>query len=583
MDPNRPARATRFAAGDWRFLWTYLRRQRTGIFLLGSVLLVGTGIQLAAPLVLRRFIDTVVAGEAGQVAIWLAVIFVVISLVGHGFTAVETAVAEAVAWRSTNQLRLDAVRHCIDLAMPFHHDHTPGELVERVDGDVGLLSNLFSRFVVAVVSQLLLVLGILAALTVIEWRLGLLLAVLILISLVVLRRASHVARRAYLAYRQSIARLMGFLEERLAAAEDLQSSGAVAHTLRRFAELNRRLMRKDVKASVLGLATVWAPTSVLISLSTAAVLLAAAMLTGANAMTLGTVYLVFAFAQQLQAPLIALSNQMQDYQRALAGLTRVRAILAVPVEPSGERRLPTGALPVTFDRVTFSYRPDATVLDEVSFELPAGATMGIVGHTGGGKTTVARLLVGLYRPQQGVIRIGGVPTSDADLVQLRQRVALVTQDVHLIGATIRDNVALFDPAVSDPVIVNAIEDLGLGDWLNALPDGLDTVIGDGGLGLSAGQAQLLALTRVFVRDPGLVILDEASARLDPVTERLLDTAISRLIDGRTAVIIAHRLATLNRVDQVLMIEQGRRVEYGPREALVGDSQSRFHALLAASR
>jgi ATP-binding cassette, subfamily B, bacterial len=225
------------------------------------------------------------------------------------------------------------------------------------------------------------------------------------------------------------------------------------------------------------------------------------------------------------------------------------------------------------------------VLDGVSFELAAGKVLGVLGRTGSGKTTLTRLLFRLYDVDEGGIVLHGRDLRTVPLSDLRRHVGMVTQDVQLFEATVRDNLTLFRaydrsrPPIADADILTAVETLGLGDWLRGLPDGLDTVLKSGGQGLSAGQAQLLAFTRVFLRDPKLVVLDEASSRLDPATEHLLERAIDRLLAGRTGIIIAHRLRTVQRADDILILENGRCLEYGPRAALAQDPSSRFARLL----
>jgi ATP-binding cassette, subfamily B, bacterial len=225
------------------------------------------------------------------------------------------------------------------------------------------------------------------------------------------------------------------------------------------------------------------------------------------------------------------------------------------------------------------------VLDGVSFTLEAGKVLGVLGRTGSGKTTLTRLLFRLYDVDEGSITLHGRDLRTAPLSDLRQHVGMVTQDVQLFEATVRDNLTLFRaydrsrPPIADADILTAVDTLGLSDWLRSLPDGLDTVLKSGGQGLSAGQAQLLAFTRVFLRDPKLVVLDEASSRLDPATEHLLERAIDRLLAGRTAIIIAHRLRTVQRADDILILENGRLLEYGPRATLAQDPSSRFARLL----
>jgi ABC-type multidrug transport system fused ATPase/permease subunit len=243
------------------------------------------------------------------------------------------------------------------------------------------------------------------------------------------------------------------------------------------------------------------------------------------------------------------------------------------------RSFSTGALAVEFERVSFGYLNDRMVLTDLSFSLRPGVVLGLLGRTGSGKTTLSRLLFRLYDPTTGVVKLDGVDLRQARVVDVRRHVALVPQEVHLFHASLRHNLTLFDETIPDERILAALRDLGLTDWYQSLPDGLETMLASGGGGLSAGEAQLLAVARVFLKDPGLVILDEASSRLDPATDRRLNWAIDRLLASRTAIVIAHRLTTLQRADQIMILEAGRIEEYGARETLARNPASRFAHLL----
>jgi ATP-binding cassette subfamily B protein len=207
----------------------------------------------------------------------------------------------------------------------------------------------------------------------------------------------------------------------------------------------------------------------------------------------------------------------------------------------------------------------------------------VLGRTGSGKTTLTRLLFRLYDLDAGAIRLNGIDIRDVSFADLRDTVGLVTQDVQLFGATVRENITLFDQSVDKIDIERALASLGILDWVAAMPDGLETGLAAGGGGMSAGEAQLLAFARILLRNPGVVVLDEAASRLDPVTERRLERAIDRLLEGnnvrRTAIVIAHRLHTVQRADDILILEGGRVVEFGPREALLANPGSRFSQLL----
>jgi ABC-type multidrug transport system fused ATPase/permease subunit len=222
------------------------------------------------------------------------------------------------------------------------------------------------------------------------------------------------------------------------------------------------------------------------------------------------------------------------------------------------------------------------VLRDISFRLEPGRVLGVVGRTGSGKTTLTRLVSRFYDPLAGAVRLGGVDLRDVQLAAVRARIGLVSQDVHLFNASVRDNLTLFDEGVPDERLRAVLETVGLAGWLRELPDGLDTLLGSGSAGLSAGQAQVLACARLFLRDPDVVILDEASSRLDPATERLLHTALSRLLEGRTGIIVAHRLDTVALADDILVLDDGQVREYGPRQALAADGSSQFAGLLRAA-
>ena len=236
-------------------------------------------------------------------------------------------------------------------------------------------------------------------------------------------------------------------------------------------------------------------------------------------------------------------------------------------------------LALTFSGVTFSYDGKEPVLHELSFHLEPGKVLGLLGRTGSGKTTLARLIFRLYDPGIGKISLNDMDLRELKLYGLRRNIAIVTQDVQLFRASVRDNLTFFDRGIPDERILAALDELELTDWYNGLPKGLDTQLAGDGQSLSAGEAQLLAFTRVFLRDPGLVILDEASSRLDPATERHLERAVDRLLRNRTAIIIAHRLGTVHRADEIMILDRGKVIEHGERQRLAADPASQFYHLL----
>ncbi len=565
-------------------LVTYLRPYRSRAALLAVLLLLSTGLQLLGPQILRYFIDTAVGGGAVGRLLPAAGAFILVALAAQVLTVGATYVGEWLGWMATNALRADLAQHCLDLDMSFHNERTPGELIERIDGDVTTLSNFFSRFVILVVGSGLLLIGVLVLLFREDWRVGLALTLFAMFALWILRRIQHVAVPALAEERQASADLFGFLEERLSGIRDLRSNGAGPYTMRRFYQSMRNLFTKGRRAWMKA-EIVWMTTTGLFAVGYALAFGLGALLFRAQAITIGTVYLIFHYTELLRRPIEELSSQLQDLQRATAGIGRVRELYDTRSDLADGRGdpLPVGAPSVEFRCVSFGYGQDELVLGDVSFRLAPGEVLGLLGRTGSGKSTIARLLFRLYDPADGAILLGGVDVRRARLAELRSRVGMVTQQVQLFQGTVRDNLSLFDSGIPDGRILEVLEEVGLSPWVRGLPDGLDRQLSAGNAGLSAGEAQLLAFARVFLREPDLVVLDEASSRLDPATERQVESAVDRLLAGRTAIIIAHRLATVERADRILVLDDGRVLEYGRREELATDPDSRFHQLLRTGK
>jgi ATP-binding cassette, subfamily B, bacterial len=568
----------------WRLLGALLQPRRGRVALLGVLLAVSSALPLAGPQLLRAFIDQAVGGRPVAALALVAGAYVAVA-VGHQALAVIAAnAATQLAWTVTNDLRGVLLRHALELDLSFHGTHPPGELIERVDGDVTALSTFVSSFVMRVAGNALTLTGVLVVVLLEDWRVGVGLAGFATVAAVTIARLRNAAVPQATERRAAVAGLFGEIEERLAGAEDLRANGGGWHALRRFHQATAVMYRRTWRAA-LGTRRIYVTTMAVFVAGGILSLAAGAALYRAGAISLGTVYLLFRYTDLLREPLEQTSNELQNVQGAVAGFVRVNQLLAgrPSVTDSGERTLPAGALPVELDSVGFAYRDGVPVLDGVTLRVPAGGVLGVVGRSGSGKTTLARLLVRLADPTEGVIRAGGIDLREVRLAALRARVGFVTQDVQLFRASVRDNLTLFGAVEADKARLEEVLDiLGLGRWRRGLPDALETMLGPGGAGVSAGEAQLLALARVFLRDPGLVILDEAASRVDPATEARIERAIDKLLAGRTAIVITHRLATVARADELLVLEQGRIAEYGARLALAADSGSRFVRLLATS-
>jgi ATP-binding cassette subfamily B protein len=560
--------------------WKYLRPQGWKAVLLAVLLLSSIGTQLATPQLLRTFIDNAQAGAEIQTLLTIAGIFLVAGLANQLLSAYATYVGADVGWSATNLLRSDLAQHLLRLDMSFHNDRTPGELVERIDGDVTALANFFSRFFVRVAGSLMLLIGILVLLYLEDWRVGLALTLYTLTSIWALNKSRDLAVGATSEEREGTAKVMGFIEERLAGLDDIRANGGAPFVLQRFYDVTRRWYHYSYKAWMQR-SLIWILAMSLFSFGDVLAFGMGVWLFTAGAITLGTVYLFYQYTNLLVTPLEQITQEMQELQKAGAGVGRVAQLLQIQTSlKAGQGTpLPVGALSVEFEDVAFSYTEEDTLLKDVTLTIPAGKVVGLLGRTGSGKSSLTRLLFRLYDPTQGVVRLGGVDLRDPHLHELRHRISMVTQDVQLFHATVRDNMTFFNRDISDTRILKVVEELGLSQWFAMFPEGLDTMLTSGGTGLSAGEAQLLALVRAFLQNPGLVVLDEPSSRLDPATERLMDQAMARLLEGRTAIIIAHRLATVERADNIIILDHGRILEQGPRAQLAHDPASRFYRLL----
>lgn len=561
-------------------LASYLRPQWRRAALLAALIAASLGLQLTKPQILRVFIDAAAGSRGGANLASTALLFMVVALLTQAVTAYSRYVSEDVGWTATNSLRNDLATHCLGLDMSFHKAHTPGEMIERIDGDITKLSNFFSQLVVGILANVLLLIGVLVLLFREDYRVGIGMSIFAVVSVVVLSFLRDIAVPYWTAERQNSGLFFGFLGEHLSGTEDIRANGAVGYVMNRFYERMREWLPAKRKGYLAG-SSVWSATIITFTLGNAIAFTLSAILWKSNAITIGTVYLIINYTELLRRPIEQIRNQLQELQRAGASITRIGSLLKVEpkVQDGLGSEFPAGPLGVEFSDVTFGYEADEPVLKEVSFALRPGKVLGLLGRTGSGKTTLARLLLRLYDPVSGSLKLGGMDARDTKLKHLRQKVTMVTQDVQLFQASVRDNLTFFDRSIADDRIVEVLADLGLVDWVRSLPQGLDTILNSGGSSFSAGEGQLLAFARCFLADPAVVILDEASSRLDPVTEQLIERAISKLLTNRTGIIIAHRLDTVERADDILILEQGRIVEYGPRLELLQQTNSRFSTLL----
>ncbi|MBN2389435.1 MAG: ABC transporter ATP-binding protein, partial [Anaerolineae bacterium] len=434
----------------WDLLAHHIRPQKLHFAILTVLLLSSIGLQVFNPQIMRSFIDAAQTGAEARVLLMSAVAYIGLALTQQVIAIGASYFGETVAWTATNALRGELARHCIYLDMTFHNETPPGKLIERIDGDVMELSNFFSQLVIRIIGNVLLLMGIIVALLLEDWRLGLAFGLFAIFALFSLNKVRNLAVPAQKAFRESTAELFGYLEERLSGTEDIRSSGAVDFVLRGLYQLayaNMNFWKKTWRMFFV----VRSVGSAMALIGQTMAIMSSYLLIRADLITIGTVFLIIHYVNLLGRPIRELTQQAESLQNTGAAaerLTELRAITSKINDGSGVAP-GGGPLALHFDHASFAYHADEPVLKDVVFDLEPGKVLGLLGRTGSGKTTLARLIFRLYDPIEGRICLDDVDLREPSLKALRQRVAMVTQDVQLFQATVRDNLTFFDHSIPD--------------------------------------------------------------------------------------------------------------------------------------
>ena len=565
----------------WRATRPLTRPVQRLYLVAAAAVIVSTLITLAGPALVRYAVDNGIVKHQQHPVDMAALAILALALLKPFVVRVQTLAAATASERFLTSLRKHAFAKLQALPLGFFEQERTGVLVSRLTSDVQALDEFLREALVEVVGS-----GLQIALTVaVLIILSPALAAVSLVALPVLLVSSwafhHSAGGAYHAIRDRVAETLTALQEGLSGVRVVQAFRRERRTMESYRPHSRAQIGAWRRASFVNI-RLFTMIPLAQTVALVAVLLVAASMYRSDSISQGTIVAYVLYLVQLFDPIARFSEWLGEFRQGLAALGKVVGLLqaenAVSERP-GAVGLPADGV-LELDDVTFGYAGGAPVVKDVALRLDAGEHVALVGVTGAGKSTLAKLLTRQYDPQHGAIRLGGVDLRDGTLESLRHRIVMLPQEGHLFSGTIADNVRLADPDASDDAVQLALAQIGALERFAALPDGLETDVQTRGVRLSAGERQLVGIARVALANPAVIVLDEATSSLDPATEAAVERALAAVVEGRTVIIIAHRLSTAERADRVVVMHNGRVVETASHDELV--AQGERYARLWAS-
>ncbi len=545
---------------------------RTGASLTVLMALIVAAGSLAIPVLIQQILDQGLRGQEGLrsnfIDISCAIAFLIVSFVIFAQRATYNRLVR-VAETTILELRVRVFRHLHRLSLADHQEARKGILTARVTSDIETLSQFAQWGAIAWIVDSVIIVGTLTVMAIYSWQLTLVVIAIYLPIIPILKAIQQQQFLKYREVREAVSETLGQASEAVTAAPVIRSYGYQNSIRSKLEKANQNQYRRQIRAHKF-FALLAPVMDTFSALSIAGVIVAGSYLGPEMGLTSGEMIAFVFLTTILIAPIWELGEVLDQTQTALAGWWKILSVLDVPIEvhePESGEKLKTGALEIEANNVNFRYRTGSQVLDDISIRIPAGTNVAVVGETGSGKTTFVKLLARIADPTSGQITINGVPIHEIDAESRHSSIQMVPQDGFLFDQTIRENVAFGKPHASEEEIQTAFHSLGLTDWLNKLPDGIDTQTGSRGERISVGERQLVALARAQLANPGLLILDEATSAVDPETEVALVSALERLSQGRTTISVAHRLSTAEKADLILVFDQGEIVETGTHQEL----------------
>jgi ATP-binding cassette, subfamily B, multidrug efflux pump len=562
-----------------RRLLAYLRPHRWRVAAAIAVLLAGAAVELTGPLLTRIALDRAIPTADHGLLLTLALVMLAALLAAFVLEAVQTILTTWLGQHVMYDLRRQIFGHLQRLPLPYYDRNPVGRTMTRVTSDVEVLNELFSSGVVTIFGDVFTLILIVTAMFIMDWQLALVTMTVMPFVFVVAIVFRTRIREAYRDVRVRLARINAFLQEHISGVAVVQLFGRERAATARFREVNDHYLAAHLR-SITYYALFFPIIEVLTAIALATIIVWGGREVMSDAVTIGTVAAFLQLARRFFRPIQDLSEKYNMLQGAMASSERIFALLDTPAATAGTAapaHLPRpGAGEIEFRNVSFAYlrtgaEPDAPwdwVLRDVSFRAGAGERLALVGHTGAGKTSIISLLLRFYEPQHGEILFDGVPIRDVPLYELRDRIGLVLQDVFLFSRDIAYNIRLGRTEIDHERVAEAARRVGADAVIQRLPRGYAEPLGERGATLSVGERQLLSFARALAFDPQVLILDEATSSVDSALEQRIDEALATLMRGRTSIVVAHRLSTVQNADRILVLHHGELREEGTHESLL---------------
>jgi ATP-binding cassette subfamily B multidrug efflux pump len=554
-----------------RRMLTYMAPYRWHVGFATLLMLTASGLTLLAPYLIKLGIDEAITqgnlNQLIQIGVLLAVTYIGL----YAATAGERYLLGWVAQRALTDVRADLFRHLQRLSMNYHETHIVGVTVSRVINDVATISDLLSQGLVTILSDALVLVGIVIVMLSLDAKLALLTFIVLPIMAVATHIFSRNAQRAFRTTRTTVAAVVGDLAEEIAGMRVIQAFAREALSRARFEKVNDA--NRNAHIDAMSLSFIFMPTVELLSvLATVIVLWFGGLAVLNGELTLGVLVAFLAYVARFFQPIQELSQLQSTLQSAMAGGEQVVRLLdEAPkvADKPGATDMPAIEGRVAFENVSFAYGPNLPiVLKNINLNVQAGQTVALVGPTGAGKTSIASLILRFYDVVEGAVKIDGIDIKDVTQRSLRRQAGLVSQDSFLFAGTVEENIRFAIPDAPHSAVEDAARAANAHGFIARLPDGYDTRILEGGANISLGQRQLICIARAVLANPRILIMDEATAHVDTVTESLIQDALERLLVGRTTLVIAHRLSTIQNADIICVVNGGEIVEKGRHEELL---------------